>query len=158
MAVDPGGVSRTTHADGSAGDGATGVVIFEPVEQMKIKVLDAREIRDRFEFLDWARQQQRLGGVEYCVCEYYAPRAGVRTWEPDVVYIIGTLEWMFRPENFYGRQKVGDSKNWGTQTKLMPYLRPENPDDVKVPAGGGHAISALKHALLWTATRWDGRQ
>lgn len=158
MAVDPGGVSKTTHSVGGTGIGATGVVVFEPIDQMTINVIEAREIRDRMEFLDWAMMQRKLGGVKLCVCEFYAPRSGVRTWEPDVVYIIGTLEWIFRPENFFGSQKVGDASQWATQNKLMPYIvGGDSGRGMLVPRGGGHAIKALSHALLWTASRWDGR-
>lgn len=128
-------------------------MLFEPVDTLTIKVLEWREVPERMVFLDWATDLKVLADVEYCICEAYKPAAFVKTYEPDVIYIIGTLEYIWRPERFFNRTFAATANSWGTPAKLRPYVQGEK----AVGRGGeGHAIMALKHALHWTANHWDG--
>jgi hypothetical protein len=129
-------------------------VLFEPVSKLKIKVLEWREVPERMVFLDWAADLKLLADVDYCICEAYKPAAFVKTYQPDVIYIIGTLEFIFRPERFFNRTFAGAATAWGTPEKLKPYRLGEHP----VGRGGhGHALMALRHALHWTANYWNGK-
>jgi hypothetical protein len=155
LAVDPGGTSKTTRGTRPQGvNGATGAVLFEPISKLEIRVLEWRETVERMEFLDWAAALRLYGGVEYCICEAYKPASFVKTWEPDVIYIIGSLELIFRPERFFNHTFAGAAKAWGTPDKLRPYRLGDNPVG---KGGGGHALMALSHALHWTANHWNGK-
>jgi hypothetical protein len=150
LSVDPGGTSKSTRREAQGKAGATGAVLFEPVSRFEIKILQWWEIVERMEFLDMA-QQLHDNGVEYCICEYFYPADFNKTWQPDVVYIIGTLEYIWRPEYFYNKTRASDANQWGTDAKMNGYY-----------AGGlgkggeGHAKMAGKHALHWTANVWNG--
>lgn len=152
LSVDPGGTSKTTRGGSPAGkDGATGAVLFEPISRFEIKVLDWWEIVERMEFLDLAAGLHYRERVDYCIAEAYKPAAFVKTWQPDLLYIIGTLEYIWRPENFYNGTFAGTATAWGTDTKINPYKQGEK----GVGRGGhGHALMALRHALHWTAHHW----
>ena len=150
LSVDPGGTSRTTRREAQGKGGATGAVLFEPAGRFEINVLDWWEIPERLDFLDMA-QLLHDTGVEECICEYFYPADFNKTWQPDVIYIIGTLEYIWRPEHFYNKTRASDANQWGTEKKIRPYL------DAGLGKGGyGHAEMALKHALHWTANVWNG--
>lgn len=155
LSADPGGTSKSVRGTKPQGmDGATGAVVFEPVDRFTIKVLQWREVVERMEFLAWAAELKLYGGVTHCICEAYKPANFVKTYQPDVIYIIGTLEFIYRPEHFYNGTFAVSANAWGTDSKLLPYIQGEH----AVGRGGaGHARMALKHALHWTAHHWDGR-
>lgn len=150
LSVDPGGTSASTRREAQGAGGATGAVLFEPVSRFEIKVLDWWEIPERLIFLDMA-QQLHDNGVQKCICEYYYPADFKKTWQPDVIYIIGTLEYIWRPEHFYNKTRAADANKWGTDSKIAPYRA------AGVGKGGhGHALMALRHGLHWTANTWQG--
>lgn len=150
LSVDPGGTSASVRREAQGRDGATGVVLFEPVDRFTINVLGWWEIAERMEFLDMA-QQLHDDGVEECICEYFYPADFNKTWQPDIVYIIGTLEYIWRPEHFYNKTRASDANQWGTDSKLKPYL-----DAGIAKSRKDHAKMALKHSLHWTAHVWEG--
>lgn len=153
LSVDPGGTSYLSRGGAPPGkDGATGAVLFAPVGQLSISVLNWREVVDRVEFLNWVAQLKVLGQVDYCICEYYHPAAFTKTWQPDIIWIIGTLDFLFGPDKFFYKTNARTAEAWGTDTKIRPYIQGEN----AVGRGGkGHALMALKHSLHWTAHHWD---
>jgi hypothetical protein len=156
LSVDPGGTSKSVRGGNPQGtDGATGAVLFEPISQLEIKVLEWRETVERMEFLNWAWNLKTQQDVAYCICEAYKPAAFVKTYQPDVIYIIGTLEWMWTPDLFYNKTFAVTANAWGTDTKLRPYREGE---DAVGRGGHGHALMALRHALHWTANHWKGME
>ena len=152
LSVDPGGTSYATRGNRPQGSTAgTGLVLFRPVSKLEIDVLCWKEIVERHETLDWIAQLKLWNKLDYVICESYYPAGFVKSWEPDVVYIIGTLEYMFGPQRFYNKTNAASASAHGTKDKLRPYIQGEN----AVGRGGqGHAIMALKHALHWTANNW----
>jgi hypothetical protein len=153
LAVDPGGM--------------TGWVLFRPVvdtEQLAgigLEILDWGETKDQMRFCDmvWRLNtarlpSERLAGI---VIEGWWPRDGVRTWQPEAVEIIGTCRWVMQddPLRFFV-QKPSD-REWATPEKINRYRR-ENGAPNNVGKGGqGHAVQALRHALLFASTRWSPR-
>lgn len=153
LSVDPGGTSKAVRGSTPAGPGgATGAVLFRPVTKFEIEVLAWKEIVERWEFLDWVRDLKLYNTVDRVICEAYKPAAFVKTYQPDVIYIIGTLDYMFK-DKFFNRTFAGTATAWGTDTKMLPYR--QGPDPVG-RGGHGHALMALRHALHWTAHYWDG--
>jgi hypothetical protein len=145
LAIDPGGT--------------TGWLLFNPVEDDEqltghgVEPLEWGEDRSPQSVLNrtWSLlTQERLDGI---VIEGWWPREGVRSWEPEAVEIIGACRWMLAndQERFFV-QKPSDAMSFGTPAKVDPYRRaPHN-----VGRGGaGHAVMALKHAVLWTNVRWE---
>jgi hypothetical protein len=154
LAVDPGGT--------------TGWLLFRPVVDTSpdalmpyaIEPVEWGETRDQMRFLDqvWRWKTARLESerIDGIVIEGWRPRPGVRTWQPDAIEIIGTCRWFMDgdPARFFVQQ-VGDADGFGTPAKINRYRR-ENAPPYNVGKGGnGHAIKALQHAVLWTATRWQ---
>lgn len=128
----------------------TGVLIYEPVSQLKIRVVRWQEIRGEENFTEFARAAQKFHGVQWVNCERFIPfNDGThRTWEPEALYIIGALRFLFGIDRVDLSQGPADAHRWGTDTKLAPYVH-EGPHVGK--GGEGHAIMALKHALLYTS-------
>lgn len=94
-------------------------------------------------------------GLDVVVVEGWWPREGVRTWEPEAVEIIGTLRWMMADDQArFFVQKVGDAEAFGTPAKINTYRRNRAAPYNVGKGGDGHAVMALKHAILWTNTRW----
>lgn len=130
----------------------TGWVLFRPLDPLTIHVARWGEIVGVQEFCDFAWELKQQGGLDYIVCEDFVPRKDrVLTWRPESLWIIGMLRWMMTPQAF-GLQQVADAKAWGTESKIKPYTQNKGVGY----QGEGHAQMALRHALLWTATRWDG--
>lgn len=151
LAVDPGGT--------------TGWVLFRPVvdtDQLAgigLEVIDWGEEKDQIEFCDFvwrlstARlREERLAGI---VMEGWFPREGVRTWQPEAVEIIGFCRWAMRADPLrYFVQRPSD-REWSTPEKIRRY-RTDREAPHNVGRGGeGHAVQALRHALLWSSTRWS---
>jgi hypothetical protein len=151
LAVDPGG--------------CTGWLLFRPVvdpEQLAgvgIVPVAWGEESDQMAFCDRVFRyktarlpSERITGI---VIEGWWPREGVRTWQPEAVEIIGACRWLMGndPSRFFV-QKPSD-REWATPAKINRY-RHQNLPPYNVGKGGqGHAVQALKHALLWTSTRWS---
>jgi hypothetical protein len=156
LAVDPGGT--------------TGWLLFRPVDTEDgtgaygIEPIGWGEERDQMRFcnLVWSLATQNhpqtrrtLDGI---VIESWRPRGGLTTWEPEAVEIIGFCRWvMANDPTRFSVQEVAHADSFGTDTKVRPY-RAEKVPPLNVGRGGqGHAVMALKHALLWTNTRWEPR-
>jgi hypothetical protein len=154
LAVDPGGM--------------TGWVLFRPVldeEQPTgrgIEVLGWGEDRSQIEFCNraWSLLTQRDAstgrGLDVIVIEGWWPREGIRTWEPEAVEIIGTLRWFMADdqERFFVQKPV-DAESFGTPAKISAYRRNRSAPNNVGKGGDGHAVMALKHAVLWVNTRWS---
>lgn len=129
----------------------TGVLLYEPITQLRINVVEWKEIRGEEAFTAYAAKA-RTRGVRFTNCERFIPfNDGThRTWEPEALYIIGALRYMFGIDRVDLSQGPADAHRWGTETKLEPYVK--DPDGPQVGKGGeGHAIMALKHGLLYTS-------
>lgn len=132
----------------------TGWLVFEPVNQLQINVIRWGETVGVQEFCSLAWELNETQELDYIVCEDFIPRKDtVLTWRPESLWVIGMVRWMIGPERLY-LQQPGDAMAWGTDTKTRPYTA----DKGVGYQGEGHARMALKHALLWTATRWNGRK
>lgn len=141
----------------------TGWVVFYPIARYaeefngpQIVVINWGETRGDFAFLNgiaWPYKHRE--GCTHAVVENFIPwQDRTRTWEPEALWITGALRWMFTPEACFSDQRPGDAHRFGTDTKLFRYRNGSNP----VGKGGeGHALMALRHALLWTGTKWDGK-
>jgi hypothetical protein len=94
-------------------------------------------------------------GLDGVVIEGWWPREGIRTWEPEAVEIIGTLRWMLAddPSRFFVQKPV-DAEAFGTPAKIDTYRRNRSGPNNVGKGGNGHAVMALKHAVLFTNTRW----
>jgi hypothetical protein len=97
--------------------------------------------------------RRRLEGI---VIEAWRPRGGVQSWEPTATEIIGFCRWvMADDQTAFFVQEVSHAESFGTDTKIRPY-RSERVPPMNVGRGGqGHAVMALKHAVLWVNTRWS---
>lgn len=128
----------------------TGVILYEPIDQLRINVVEWREIRGEEYFTEYARAAQKFRGVELVNCERFIPfRDGVhRTWEPEALYIIGALRFLYGIDRVDLSQGPADAHKWGNPGKLEPYV---NNGPFVGKGGEGHAIMALKHALLYTS-------
>lgn len=151
LAVDPGGT--------------TGWVLFRPVVDttqlagIGLEILGWGEEKDQIQFCDFvwhlatARlREERLAGI---VMEGWFPREGVRTWQPEATEIIGFCRWVVRDDPLrYFVQRPSD-REWSTPEKIRRY-RSDRTAPHNVGRGGeGHAVQALRHALLWASTRWS---
>lgn len=157
LAIDPGGTSALTRKGRAIGTGgATGMVLFEPVDKFKINVLDWWEVVDRVNLLRLVHSMMLHPlGINTVVVEAYKDAGFVKTWEPDVIYIIGTVHYLTEVYGgtFVNSTFAATAKQWATPTKLNEYRTGDHP----VGKGGkGHALMALSHALHWTAFQWDG--
>lgn len=120
LAIDPGG---TTGLFVSSGTG--------PVEAHEYKPDDAA---------DFIHEYVRNRGV-LVVCESFVPRPGVRTWQPDALYLIGYAMHSCRQEEVDFRlQTPAQAKKFATDAKLkhLGWWWP----------GHGHAMDAARHALV----------
>ena len=127
----------------------TGVILYEPVDRLTINVIEWHEIRGEGAFTTYALAMRKRG-VRRVNCERFIPfNDGThRTWEPEALYIIGALRFMYGINRVDLSQGPADAHRWGTEKKLDPYVN----DDPHVGKGGeGHAIMALKHGLLYTS-------
>lgn len=155
LAVDPGGT--------------TGWLLFRPLGEIQewggygVEPVEWGEEPDQVAFctMVWRLKTARLKSerIDGIVIEGFTPRDGVRTWEPEAVEIIGTCRWLMDndPERFFV-QGVSDAKGFGTDTKVRPYRTDREPPHNVGKGGEGHAVMALKHALLWTNVRWAPEQ
>ena len=134
------------------------MVLFEPVDKLHIKVLEWWEIVDRHELLRLVHSMLvHPLGIDKVIVEAYKEAGFVKTWQPDVLYIIGTVDYLVRmhcgPGKFVNNTFAGTARQWATPTKLNEYRTGDNP----VGKGGhGHALMALSHGLHWTAFQWEG--
>ncbi|HEX8321689.1 hypothetical protein [Longimicrobium sp.] len=148
--------------------GTTGWLLFRPVvdeEQLTgigIEPLEWGEEPSQMAFCNrvWSLASQNhpstKRGLDLIVIENWYPREGVRTWEPEAVEIIGFCRWVMNndPERFFV-QEVSHAKSFGTPAKVDHY-RSEKVPPLNVGRGGeGHAVMALKHAILFVNTRWS---
>lgn len=151
LAVDPGGT--------------TGWVLFRPVvdtEQLAgigLEILDWGETKDQMRFCDmvWRWKTARLPSerLEGVVIEGWWPREGIRTWQPEAVEIIGTLRWFFDADPLRFFVQRPSDREWSTPAKIRPYRASSIPPYNVGKGGQGHAVQALRHALLWASTRWS---
>jgi hypothetical protein len=151
LAIDPGGV--------------TGWVLFRPVVDttqlagIGIEPIEWGEEPDQMEFCDqvWMLKNRRLVSERLAgiVIEGWWPRDGVRTWQPEAVEIIGTCRWLMEgnPARFFV-QKPSD-RLWATDEKIRRYRTAREAPNNVGQGGQGHAVQALRHALLWSSTRWS---
>lgn len=151
LAVDPGGT--------------TGWLLFRPVvdtDQLAgigLEIIEWGEEKDQQAFCDmvWRRKTARLPDerISGIVIEGWWPREGVRTWQPEAVEIIGTLRWFMGGDPLrYFVQRPSD-REWATPAKINRY-RSDREAPHNVGRGGeGHAVQALRHALLFASTRWS---
>lgn len=137
LAVDPGGT--TGWVIGSAA---------YHLPNIPVTVTQWGEDRDWILFCDRAHELATLGAISALVVENWTPRPGVRTWQPEPLYIIGFLLWLSVSTGIpIHLQAVASAKAWGTPTKVDPYRRPEHGGVGK--RGEGHALMALRHLLLY---------
>lgn len=151
LAVDPGGT--------------TGWLLFRPVvdtDQLAgvgIEPVSWGEEPDQMTFCDmvWRWKTARLDSerIAGMVIEGWWPREGVRTWQPEAVEIIGTCRWFFDndPSRFFVQRP--SEREWSTPEKVNRYRRDRQPPFNVGKGGEGHAVQALRHALLWASTRWS---
>jgi hypothetical protein len=152
LAVDPGGT--------------TGWLLFQPVVDtdipggIGIQPLEWGEDREHVSFLNrvWSMVTQphpgTRRGLDLIVIENWYPREGHRTWEPEATEIIGATRWMMGgAETAFFVQEVAHAKSHGTPAKIDKYRGGPKPCDVG-RGGEGHAVMALRHAVLWSQTRW----
>lgn len=135
----------------------TGWLTFTPIDRLNIEVHEWDETRGEAEFEAIAWELNRQDHISDVVCEHFAPWQDnkARTWQPEALHIIGTLRFIFGIKNVDLRQKASDAKAWGIRERIDPFKAP--PLRMKSRTGDEHVFMALKHALLWTATKWDGR-
>lgn len=128
----------------------TGVVLFDPIDRLAIQVRWWEEIRGEEAFTKYAQEMYRFERVRWVVCERFIPfkDGTVRTWEPEALYIIGALRHIFGIPFVDLNQGPADAHRWGTENKVAPY-RDMEPHVGK--GGEGHALMALRHALLYTS-------
>jgi hypothetical protein len=148
--------------------GETGWLLFRPIEDEEqmtgrgIVPIDWGEEKDQVRFCNmvWSlltHNHPATGrGLDVVVIEGWWPRAGLTaTWEPEAVEIIGTLRWMLaNDQQRFFVQKVADAESHGTPGKIDTYRRNRSGPNNVGKGGNGHAVMALKHAVLWTNTRW----
>jgi hypothetical protein len=131
----------------------TGWLVYQ---QLRVAGPDDRPLR----VVEWGENDQRSfcelaekwvnGTAVPVVCERWDNRpAMVQTFQPYSLEIIGTLRFMteFNPKRFH-LQGPGDAKEFGTPSKLAPYR-----NEGFGVGGEGHALDALRHALLFESTR-----
>lgn len=151
LAVDPGGT--------------TGWVLFRPVvdttqlADIGLEIIDWGEEKNQQAFCDlvwrWKTARlpdERLAGI---VIEGWWPRDGVRTWQPQAVEIIGTLRWLMEDDPLRFFVQRPSDREWSTPEKIRPYRASTIPPYNVGKGGEGHAVQALRHALLWSSTRWS---
>lgn len=128
----------------------TGVLLYKPIDQLTIQVVEWREIRGEEHFTAYAGTAKLHRSVRWVNCERFIPfRDNVhRTWEPEALYIIGALRFLYGIDRVDLSQGPAEAHKWGTDTKLEPYV---NNGPFVGKGGEGHAIMALKHALLYTS-------
>jgi hypothetical protein len=151
LAVDPGGTS--------------GWVLFRPVvdtDQLAgigLEVIDWGETKDQMEFCNmvwrWNTARLREERLEGIVIEGWRPRDGVRTWQPEAVEIIGTLRWLMQADPLRFFIQMPSEREWSTPTKINRYRRERVAPHNVGQGAEGHAVQALRHALLWASTRWS---
>lgn len=128
MAVDPGklsGIAFAEFANGAAEPGSLQAWEMAPLET--VKHVD-----------NW------LGGkgLSIVACESFTPRAGIRTWQPDALEIIGALRYVCHLHNtVFVLQSPANAKSFSTAAKLKKL-------GWWFPTEGGHANDALRHLLL----------
>lgn len=132
----------------------TGWILFTPVNRLEIDVHEYGATRGEQEFLNLAWEFNRQRSVSECICEGYVPYQDkvARTWQPEAIYIIGALRFIFGIKHVDLRQMSSDAKRWATKEKLDPYRA----QHIGQGTEGDHVQSALSHGLLWTATKWQG--
>lgn len=101
----------------------------------------------QLEFCQWAYDMVGILGIELIVCESWEPRAaGVRTWQPEPIEVIGMLRWLAKRSRIGFRlQTARDAKRFATTAKLAPYGQ--------VRSANGHARDAMRHLVL---ASWSG--
>ena len=138
MAVDPGKI--------------TGWLVYQQLQVVEAEDLALKVVQwgedDQQRFCELAEQWVDRTSIPV-VCERWDHRPGVRTFEPYSLEIIGTLRYLtgFDKRRFY-LQSPGDAKEFGTATKLAPYRA-----QGFGKGGAGHALDALRHALLFESAR-----
>ena len=76
-------------------------------------------------------------------------RGRAYTNEPEALEVIGGLRWQAAYTKLdFTLQGAADATAWGTKDRLAPYRAAG-----VGRGGGGHAVSALRHALLYLGTR-----
>jgi hypothetical protein len=165
---------RTTLAHGDGlwlsidPGGTTGWLLFRPV-------VDTDQLTGiGIEPVEWGEERSQLAmcnriwslasqphpitrrGIDGIVIEGWWPREGAATWQPEAVEIIGFCRWvMANDQTRFIVQKVGDATGFGTPAKIDSYRREKVPP-LNVGRGGeGHAVMALRHAILFVNTRWS---
>lgn len=154
LAVDPGGTTGWLLFRPLAETDDLGAYLIEPIEW--------GEERSQIAFCNrvWSLATQKhpttKRSLDHIVIEAWRPRGGVMSWEPEAVEITGFCRWvMADSQASFTIQEVAHAESWGTDRKTRPY-RAERVPPLNVGRGGeGHAVMALKHALLWAATRWS---
>jgi hypothetical protein len=138
MAVDPGKL--------------TGWLVYQPLpvagpSDMALDIVDWGEDSQQ-SFCEIAEKWVDKTSIPV-VCERWDYRPGVRTFQPYSLEIIGTLRYLtgFNPRRFH-LQGPASAKEFGTHAKLHPYIWAGFGK-----GGAGHAVDALRHALLFESTR-----
>lgn len=132
LAVDPGGTS--------------GYVVLHPDGRLEAW----GEERDQLAFASSAWELLIDGWLTDVVCERWFNVTGrPMSFQPAALEIIGTLRWQaYYSHTDFHLQSAGDAKAYGTPERLAPY-RAQGCGK----GGGGHALMALSHALLFLGTR-----
>jgi hypothetical protein len=92
------------------------------------------------------RRLTALNGAEIVVaCESFVPRPGVRTWQPDALYVIGALMYVCAKHGIeFILQSPADAKQFSTNEKL---------DRLNWRVHRDHADDAERHLLLAAVRR-----
>lgn len=134
----------------------TGWVLFRPVTRTAIDVVRWGETRGEAEFEHIAWEMNRQEHVARAVCELFIPYTGkARTWEPEALYVMGALRFIFGINRVNIRQKPADANAQVRAGACKPYQQGHKHEAVGY-GGEGHAIMALAHGLIWTANSWNG--
>lgn len=153
LAVDPGGT--------------TGWLLFRPVVDtdipggIGIEPIEWGEESSQMAFCNrvWSMATKphptTRRGLDGIVIENWYPRGGHMTWEPEAVEIIGFCRWVMADDaTAFFKQEVAQATAHGTPAKIDKY-RADRAAPNNVGRGGeGHAVMALRHAVLWAQTRW----
>lgn len=98
----------------------------------------SREFADPFQAVDFVR----CWPPDLVACESFTPRAGIRTWEPEALYVIGALKFACSLTGAaFELQSPAQAKRFGTNEKLAAL-------GWRRPTAGGHADDAARHLLL----------
>jgi len=125
VAVDPGGT--------------TGVAVghFTQGQPPEIEVYELEPMKA----LDRVSEELRRG-ASLVAYETFRPRSGVRTWQPDALYVIGGVRYLcYLSDTPCVGQEPADAKKFATNRKL----------DVmgwRHPTEGGHQDDATRHLLV----------